>query len=372
MNDIPFIDLKTQYERLRVMIGDNIQEVLDGGQYVLGPAVSKFEAEMASYLSCKHAISVSSGTDALFMPLLGMELTEKDAVFVPSFTYTSTAEAILLAKATPVFVEVDADTFLIDLDDLNAKIDEAKAGGLTPRVILPVDLFGQPADYPAINAIAAKHGMVVLADAAQAFGAMLGNRYVGTLTDITATSFYPSKPLGCYGDGGAIFLSDDALADQMKSIRAHGKGNHKYDVVRVGLNGRLDSLQAAILSAKLTVFEEEIAARERVAQIYDAELKGVVAVPKRVPNSRCAWAQYTIKTDDRERLQATAKAAGVPTMVFYPRPMHLQPAYVAYGKGEGSLVVSERVSEQVLSLPMNPYLDDAAVQRVCDAIKSHF
>jgi len=367
---IPFIDLKAQYARLHDDINARITGVLDGGQYILGPAVKEFEAELAEYTGCKHAITVSSGTDALFMPLLAMDLDATSAVFVPSFTYTSTAEAILLAKATPVFVDVDEDTFLIDMDDLNKKIDAAKKSGLTPKVIMPVDLFGQPADYPALNAVAAAHGMTVISDAAQSFGGKSGNQMVGAMTDITATSFYPSKPLGCYGDGGAIFLDDDNMADVLRSVRAHGKGNHKYDVVRVGVNGRLDSMQAAILSSKLSIFEDELVERERVAKIYDANLKDAI-VPVRVPNSRCAWAQYTVKVTDRDALQAAAKEAGVPTMVFYPRPMHLQPAYRAYGGGEGSLPVSERISDQVLSLPMNPYLSDDQVMRVCDALNAH-
>lgn len=325
---IPFIDLASQYRRIQEKCNHNIQEVLEGGQYILGPAVERFESELAEYTKAKHVITTSSGTDALFMPLLSMELSEKDAVFVPSFTYTSTAEAILLARATPVFVEVDPATFNMDTDHLRETIAQVRRDGrLSPRAILAVDLFGQPADYQTINTIAAEEDMFVLADAAQAFGGTSGDRKIGSLTDCTATSFYPSKPLGCYGDGGAIFTDNDDLADALRSVRSHGKGSHKYDVVRLGVNGRLDSMQAAILSAKLEIFEDELVDRERVAKIYDERLKDVVTIPARVPNSRSAWAQYTIKTDNRERLQATAKAAGVPTMVFYPRPMHLQPAY---------------------------------------------
>ncbi|WP_340110621.1 DegT/DnrJ/EryC1/StrS family aminotransferase [Pikeienuella sp. HZG-20] len=367
---IPFIDLKTQYSRLKDDIDARIHAVLDGGQYVMGPAVTAFEEELCAYTGARNAISCSSGTDALFMPLLAMGVGAGDAVFVPSFTYTSTAEAILLAGAAPVFVDVDPGTFLIDMDDLRAKIAQTRAAGrLTPRVIMPVDLFGQPADYAALNALAREEDLKIVADAAQAFGARKGGTMVGAMTDITSTSFYPSKPLGCYGDGGAIFTDDDALADVLRSVRSHGKGAHKYDVVRVGVNGRLDSIQAAVLSSKLSIFEDELASRERVARRYDAALAEVVRVPARVSDSRSVWAQYTIRTTERERLQAGCKERGVPTMVFYPVPMHLQPAYSAYGDGEGSLPASEQAAREVVSLPMNPYLSETQVDAVCDSIR---
>ncbi|MGR3484163.1 MAG: DegT/DnrJ/EryC1/StrS family aminotransferase [Paracoccaceae bacterium] len=367
---IPFIDLKTQYARLKDDIDGRIHEVLDGGQYVMGPAVKDLEAELAQYTGARHVISCSSGTDALFMPLLAMGVGAGDAVYVPSFTYTSTAEAILLAGAVPVFVDIDPDTFLIDLDDLRGKIARThNEGRLKPRAVTAVDLFGQPADYAELKKIAQAEGMKVIADAAQALGARQGDMRVGAMTDITATSFYPSKPLGCYGDGGAIFTDDDELADVLRSVRAHGKGNHKYDVVRVGVNGRLDSIQAAVLSAKLSVFDEELRERERVARRYDTLLADIVQVPVRVPGASSAWAQYTIRTTERDKLQAGCKDAGIPTMVFYPLPMHLQPAYVSYGDGEGSLPASERVAREVVSLPMNPYLSDEQVDMVCDAIR---
>ena len=370
---IPFIDLKAQYARIQDAVNSNIQDVLNGGQYVLGPAVGELETRLAEFSGAKHAISVSSGTDALFMPLLGMELTPEDAVFVPGFTYTATAEAILLSHATPVFVDVDEDTFNIDLDNLKEQIANVKKEGrLRPRAILAVDLFGQPADYTALNKLAEDEGLFVLADAAQAFGGAQDNKRIGSLTHCTATSFYPSKPLGCYGDGGAIFTDDDDLAEQLLSIRSHGKGSHKYDVVRVGINGRLDSMQAAVLLAKMDIFEDELDNRERVAKIYDERLKDVVSVPARVPGARSAWAQYTIKTDDRDAMQAAVKEKGVPTMVFYPKSMHFQTAYKAFGDGPGSLPISEKVCEQVVSLPMHPYMSDDTVSEICDAICGHF
>jgi len=368
--EVQFIDLKSQYLRLEGLINKNIQEVLENGQYILGPSVSTLEESLAKYTGCEFVISVSSGTDALFMPLLGMDLDERDAVFVPSFTYTSTAEAILLAKATPVFVDVDAETFLIDLESLREQIQNAKKLGLRPRVIMPVDLFGQPADYEQINTIALHEGMMVIADAAQAFGAKNQDAFVGNLTHITATSFYPSKPLGCYGDGGAIFTNDETTYHLMQSIRSHGKGSDKYDVVRMGINGRLDTIQAAILLAKLSIFNDELVQREKVAKVYDRNLGDLLNVPRRVPNSRCAWAQYTIRLDKRDMLQLEARKRGIPTMIFYPKPMHLQPAYEKFGLGVGSLPVSERICSEVLSLPMNPYLTDAKLSHVCEVIYS--
>jgi Predicted pyridoxal phosphate-dependent enzyme apparently involved in regulation of cell wall biogenesis len=370
---VQFIDLKTQYARLKARIDENIAEVLQSGQFILGPAVTRFEDEMRDYLGVKHAIGVSNGTDAIIMPLLALDLTPADAVFVPSFTYTATAEAILMAQATPVFVDVDRKSFNIDPESLREKIAAVRREGrLTPRAIVAVDLFGQPADYQAVNAIARDNDLFVIADAAQSIGGKAGNRMIGTLANCTTTSFYPTKPLGGYGDGGMVTTDDDKLAEALRSIRAHGEGSHRYDVVRLGMNARLDSLQAAVLSAKLEVLEDEIENRERVARIYDERLKDVVTVPWRVPGSRSAWAQYTIQTEDREGLRATLSAHNIPSMIFYPKPMHLQPAYAAYGDGDGSLEVSEWLCDRVLSLPMNPYLTDAEVHEVCDRIVGHF
>ena len=370
---IPFIDLKSQHARVKDEINASIQEVLDDGRYVLGPAVTKLEEELAQFADCREVVSVSSGTDALFIPLLAKGIGPGDAVFVPSFTYTATAEVILLAGATPVFIDVDEHSFNIDIESLKEKIAETKAEGkLRLAAILAVDLFGQPADYGELNLIAKTEDLFVIADAAQALGGSSGNKRIGSLTDCTGTSFYPSKPLACYGDGGAIFTDDAEFANIMRSVRTHGQGTNKYDVVRLGLNGRLDSLQAAILSVKLSIFEDELDAREAVACIYDKGIKDVVDVPARVSNSRSAWAQYTIKTDDRENLQASLKEAGIPSMVFYPQPMHFQPAYEKYGKGPGSLPVSEKLCTKVLSLPMHPYMPKEQTQFVCNNINAHF
>ena len=370
---VQYIDLRSQYVRLKERIDANIAAVLEGGQYVLGPAVKEFETAMSEYLGVRHSIGVSNGTDAIIMALLALEMKPGDAVFVPSFTYVATAEAILMGQGTPVFVEVDEATFNIDLEDLEARIKAVIKGGiLTPKAIIAVDLFGQPADYQGLRKIADKYGLSIIADAAQSIGGKSGNTMIGALADCTTTSFYPTKPLGCYGDGGMIFTDSDRLADIYRSIRAHGEGSHRYDVVRVGMNARLDSIQAAVLSAKLEVFEDELDNRERVARIYDERLADVVTVPSRVPNSRSAWAQYTIQSDDRDGLKDHLAAEKLASMVFYAKPMHLQTAYADYHAGGAALPVSEKLADRVLSLPMNPYLSDDEVNRVCDRIISYF
>lgn len=373
MSSLPFIDLKAQYARLKPEIDAAIQSVLDHGQYVLGPKVIAFEEELAEYAGTRNVVSVSSGTDALFIPLLALGVGQGDAVFVPSFTYTATAEVILLAGATPVFVEVDADTFNIDLSDLQRKIDETRsAGKLEPKLIMAVDLFGQPADWDGLSAIANSEDMLLMSDAAQSFGGVYKGRKVGSLAPVSGTSFFPAKPLGCYGDGGAVFTDDDDLAAVMRSIRTHGTGSHKYEVMRVGLNGRLDAIQAAILSVKLSVFDDELANRERVARIYDDGLSDVVKIPEREAGCSSGWAQYTIKTDRRDELQAALKEAGIPTMIYYPKPMHLQPPYAPFGGGEGSMPVTEALCSQVVSLPMHPYLADETAEKIVGQVRKVF
>ena len=370
MSGVPFVDLKAQYARLKPQIAEAIQDVLDDGRYILGPAVTRLEEELAAYCGVRHAISCSSGTDAIFMPLLAYGVGPGDAVFVPSFTFTASAEVILLAGASPVFVDVEADSFNIDLADLERKIAETRAAGkLEPKAIVAVDLFGLPADWNGLNALADREGLRLISDAAQSFGGAYHNNRVGALAPVSGTSFFPAKPLGCYGDGGAIFTDDDDLADVLKSIRVHGAGADRYGIERVGINGRLDSIQAAILSVKLSVFDSELEARERIAGIYDETLKGVVTVPKRIDGLRSAWAQYTIKTDKRATVQKALAEAGIPTMIYYPKPMHLQAPYAAYGGGDGSLPVSETICEEVMSLPMHPYLSDEDASRVAELVK---
>jgi len=370
MSGVPFIDLKAQYARLRPQIAEAIQEVLDDGRYILGPAVARFEEELAAYCGVRHAISCSSGTDAIFMPLLAYGVGPGDAVFVPSFTFTASAEVILLAGASPVFVDVEADSFNIDLAHLERKISETRAeGSLKPKAIIAVDLFGLPADWNGLNKLAEREALHLISDAAQSFGGVYHNRRVGSLAPVSGTSFFPAKPLGGYGDGGAIMTDDDDLAEALKSIRVHGQGADRYEVARIGINGRLDSIQAAILSVKLSIFDEELEAREGISRVYDEALKDLVTVPKRADGLQSAWAQYTTKTDRRAAVQEKLAAAGIPTMIYYPKPMHLQTPYAPYGGGEGSLPVSETLCDEVMSLPMHPYLSDNDAKRIAAAVR---
>ena len=369
MPAIPFVDLKAQYARLKPSIDARIHAVLDHGKFIMGPEVAELEEALAAFAGCRFAIGVSSGTDALLIALMAEGVGPGDAVFLPSFSFTATPEVVALLGATPVFADIDPHTFNIDPADLERRIGETvAAGGLRPRVVMAVDLFGLPADYPALQDIARHHRMLLLADAAQSFGAALDGRQVGRLAPVTATSFFPAKPLGCYGDGGAIFTDDEEGADAMRSIRLHGRGEAKYDVVRLGLNGRLDTLQAAILLAKLEVFPGELEARAALADLYDRRLGNAVAIPRRPATARSAWAQYSILLDDRDAVAESLQGQGVPTRVYYPRPLHLQPAYARHGDGAGSLPVSEEVSRRILSLPMHPYMDEATGHRVCDTL----
>ncbi|MCA0422986.1 MAG: DegT/DnrJ/EryC1/StrS family aminotransferase [Proteobacteria bacterium] len=369
---IDFIDLKAQQARIRREIDAAITRVLDHGQYIMGPEVKTLEKDLAAFTGAKHAISCASGTDALLIAMMAKGIGPGDAVLCPAFTYTATPETIALIGASPVFVDVEDGSFNLDVKGLEAGIAAAKTAGLTPRAIIAVDLFGQPAAYDAIRAFADAHKLWILADAAQSFGATLQGKTVGTLGDITATSFFPAKPLGCYGDGGAIFVDDDGLAKVMDSIRLHGKGEDKYDIVRIGINGRLDTIQAAILIEKLKIFKDEIAARNAVAQRFTTSLRSVVTVPEVRQSATSVWAQYTLQVpaDRRAAIAASLKAAGVPTQIYYPRPVPAQEAYAKYPVASGGVPVSDRLSREVLSLPMHPYLDEATQDRIISAVKA--
>ncbi len=387
---IPFVDLGAQSRRLRPEIERRIAAVLDHGRYVMGPEVAELEAELGR-LGGASAVAVSSGSDALLIALLALDVGrsegEREAVFVPSFTFTATAEVVLLAGALPVFVDVREDDFLLDLDSLDREFDAlARRGRAVPKAIITVDLFGQPMPEHPLREWAAARELEVISDAAQSFGARRGGQPVGSLAEVTTTSFYPAKPLGGYGDGGAVFCTEPGALEVVQSIREHGQSADRYDVVRLGMNGRLDTLQAAVLLAKLTVFEEELAARRAAAAGYTERLDAVstsVRTPWRVSAPECgagvesSWAQYTLRVDDRDgrpssrirdALRAHLDRAGIPTAVHYPCPMHLQPAYRQYGRGPGSLPVSESLALRVISLPMHPYLDEAALDRICGRI----
>jgi len=369
---IPFIDVASQRARLGTRIDDAVKRVLDHCRFVNGPEVIELERQLAEFAGAKHAISCSSGTDALAMLLMAWGVKAGDAVFCPAFTFCATAEVVPWVGATPVFVDVLEDTFNMDPASLEAAIEVAKRQGLTPRVVIPVDLFGQPADMDAIEPIARTHGLKILCDTAQGFGATWNGKRTGSFGDASATSFFPAKPLGCFGDGGAVFTDDDDLVPVLKSVREHGQGVDKYENVRIGMTGRLDTIQAAILIEKLSIFEDEIAARQRVAERYNAALADVCTVPVVDPRATSVWAQYTIRLPHgmRDELGAALQKEGVPTAVYYRIPMHLQPAYAQYPAAGNGLPVCEKLSGEVISLPMHAYLDEAAQGRVIAAVRS--
>jgi dTDP-4-amino-4,6-dideoxygalactose transaminase len=369
---IPFIDVASQRKRLGKAIDEAMARVLDHCQFINGPEVTQLEAALAAFSGAKHVVTCASGTDALLMVLMAKGLSRGDAVLCPSFTFCATGEAVALTGATPVFVDVDEATFNIDAASLKRGIAIARKQGLKPRVVIPVDLFGQAADHDAIAAIAEAEGLFVLDDAAQGFGACYKGRKLGTFGLATATSFFPAKPLGCFGDGGAIFTDDAALAETLKSIRVHGQGTDKYDNVRLGLTGRLDTMQAAILIEKLKIFEDEIAARNKVADRYARGLSNIVSVPHLGAGCTSVWAQYTIRLPkgvDRDGFAAALKAQGVPTAIYYPKSMHQQTAYRAFPVADGGLPASERLSADVISLPMHAYLDEPTQDRVIAAVR---
>ena len=368
-----FIDLKTQYARLKSDIDVRVAGVMAAQAFIQGPEVKELEAALATFSGAKRVVTCANGTDALQLALMALGVGPGDAVFVPSFTYTATAEVILLLGARPVFVDSDPDTFNIDFDSAEAAILKTRdAGVLRPAALMTVDLFGLPVDYNRARALADRHGLAFISDAAQGFGASFKGRRVGSgMADITTTSFFPAKPLGCYGDGGAVFTDNGEIADVIRSICLHGKGDEKYDVVRLGVNSRLDTLQAAILLPKLAIFADELEKRHAVARRYTERLSGHVATPTPAEgDERFAWAQFTVKVEDRPGVQARLMAAGVPSNVYYPRPMHLQSAYRKFGEGEGSLPVAEQLSRVVLSLPMHPYLTDDEIDQVSAALLS--
>src|ERR1700688_3752180 len=372
---VPFIDLAAQRRRLGKSIDEAVSRVLGHCQFINGPEVTQLEAALGAFSGAKHVVSCASGTDALLMVLMAKGVGRGDAVLCPSFTFCATGEAVALTGATPVFVDVDETTFNIDAASLKRGIATAKKLGLKPVAVIPVDLFGQSADHDAIAAIAAEAGLFVLDDAAQGFGASYRGRRLGSLGLATATSFFPAKPLGCFGDGGAIFTDDAELAATLRSVRVHGQGSDKYDNVRLGLTGRLDTMQAAILIEKLKIFEDEIAARNKVAERYAQGLGNVVTVPQVASGATSVWAQYTIRLPlgcDRDSFAAALKAQGIPTAIYYPKSMHQQTAYRDFPVADGGLPASESLSRDVISLPMHAYLDEPTQARIIKAVRGAF
>jgi dTDP-4-amino-4,6-dideoxygalactose transaminase len=368
---VRFLDLAAQQARIGPAIRARMDAVMAHCQFILGPEVAELEAALAAFCGAAHCVGVSSGTDALQIAMMAEGIGPGDAVFLPAFTYTATAEVPLLLGATPVFVDVDPATFQIDPEHLRARIAEVgRLGRLRPRALIGVDLFGQPADWPTLTAIAELEDLFAIDDCAQSFGASLRGVRLGKAAHATAISFFPSKPLGGYGDGGALFTEDAEHAAMYRSLRSHGEGGTRYEVLWTGMNGRLDTIQAAILLAKLPLFEAELAAREKIARAYDAALSPYVAVPTRVPDSTPAWAVYSVLLPDgatRTRLQTALRAAGIPTAIYYPKPLHLQPAYANVHDGT-HLLVSEDLASRIMALPIHPDLTDDDVARVCAAV----
>jgi len=381
---MPFIDLAAQQRRIRDKIDAAIGKVLDSGAYVMGPQVREFEAQLAAFGQAKLALSCANGTDAIALPLMAWGVGRGDAVFCPSFTFAATPEVVPWVDATPVFVDVLPDTYNLDPARLDAAIAAVKAEGrLTPKVVIAVDLFGQPADYPAIKAICDREGLKLISDSAQGFGCTLNGHHPLHWADVATTSFFPAKPLGCYGDGGAVLTNDATLWDLMDSYRVHGKAvgpdlegktfdhDPKYLNTRIGMNSRLDTIQAAILIEKLAIFQEEIDLRQVVADRYAQGLKGaVISTPAVIDGGVSVWAQYVIEHENRDGLAAHLKTQGIPTAVYYPVPMHVQAPYAHFPRGAGGLPVTEAKAQTVLALPMHPYLGEADQQTIIDAIRS--
>ena len=368
---IPLVDLKTQYQGIKEEIDSAIQRVLDSQQFILGPEVSIFEKEISKYCNSKHAIGVSSGTDALLIPLFDREIEPGDAALTTTITSIATAEVIKLIGAMPIFVDIDPETFNMNLDLIPDAVNEAKKKGLNPKAIIPVDLFGLPAQYDVIEKFARENDLFLLEDAAQGFGGEIGGRKAGSFGDVAATSFFPAKPLGCYGDGGAIFTNDGDLAEVMKSIRIHGGGSDKYDNVRVGINGRLDTIQAAVLLEKLAIFPDEVAERNKVAQYYSDNMPVGFVVPHIPENYLSSWAQYSILAESKQKRDSAIElleSHGIPTMIYYRIPLHLQKVFSDLGFRDGDFPVSENAANYIFSIPMHPYLRREQRDRIIDVL----
>ncbi len=385
---IPFIDLQAQRQRLGQPLEDAILEVVRSGAFIMGPEIAELEQKLCAFGQAPHALACGSGTEALVLPLMAWGVGPGDAVFCPSFTFAATAEAMPLVGASPVFVDIDPDTYNLDPESLQAAIEAVKREGkLTPKAIIAVDLFGQPADYPAIARVAQKHGLKLIADSAQGFGCTLSGQHPIHWADVTTTSFFPAKPLGCYGDGGAVLSKDARLHDLLVSLRVHGQAvksdiegktfehDPKYLNVRIGMNARMDTIQAAVLLQKLTIFEDEIVARNRVADRYAAALGDVVATPKVIDGGVSVWAQYTIELPEgpkgRDGLAVHLREQGVPTAVYYPIPIHKQGVYSGYPTAPAGLPVTEAKAGRVISLPMHAYLGEDDQDRITAAVRAY-
>jgi UDP-2-acetamido-2-deoxy-ribo-hexuluronate aminotransferase len=373
-----FIDLKKQYQIIKPELEKRIAEICDKTNFIMGPEIAELEEKLAAYTKTRFCLSCSSGTDALLLALMANGVGSGDAVFTSTFTFIATAEVISLLGATPVFVDIDEKTYNIDPKKLRDAIVKVKKGlqitekskaTLRPKGIIPVDLFGLCADYDQINAIAKEFGLFVLEDAAQSFGGISKGKRACSFGDIAATSFFPAKPLGCYGDGGAVFINDKEMLDVLKSLRIHGQGSDKYENVRIGINGRMDTIQAAVLLAKLGIFEDEINKRQEVASRYSRLLRNTVIVPEISPKQRSAWAQYSVLSDTRDEMIAALKKEGIPSAIYYPKPLHLQKAFAGLGYEQGAFPVAEDIAKKIFSLPMHPYLQEKDQERISEILE---
>tara|TARA_B100000427_G_scaffold317970_1_gene314627 strand:- start:17890 stop:19014 length:1125 start_codon:yes stop_codon:yes gene_type:complete len=372
---IEFINLKKQYDLLRKDIDRAIKNVLSHGKYILGPEVKEFESDLSNFLNVKHAITCANGTDALLLALMALDVKNKDAIFIPSFTFASTAEVIPYTNATPFFVDCDPDTFNMDITSLERTINFSRRQGFEPSVIIPVDLFGLAADYKNIKELANRENIRIIGDSAQGFGSKIHGKYSSEFCDIVTTSFFPAKPLGCYGDGGAIFTNDNNLADDLLSLRFHGKGKHKYENVRIGMNSRLDSIQAAVLIQKLKIFSKEILQRQEIAKTYNDNLSDIIKTPKIDSCYESVWAQYSllaIDSNEREKIMEMLARKNIPSNIYYPVPLHLQKAYKEYPLDPEGLKNSEDIAEKIFSLPMHPYLTDQEQNSIISVIREYF
>lgn len=369
MNDLSF-----QYHRLKAEINKSIERVLEHGQYIMGPEVQELETKLREYVGVKHVVACSSGTDALLMPLMAWGIEKGDAVFTTPFTFVATSEVVSLLGATVVFVDIDKETYNIDPDKLDETIQKTiEEGKFKPKAIIAVDLFGIPADYDRIMEIGKKYNIKILEDAAQGFGGVISGNKAGSFGDAAGTSFFPAKPLGCYGDGGAIMTNDSELFEKLKSIRVHGRGSDKYDNVRIGINGRLDTIQAAILLSKISVFDEELELRRAIAQKYTTELKGIVITPLIPEQCSSAWAQYCVLAKDsqeRELFMRLMREKGIQTAIYYQKPLHLQAANTHLGYKKGDFPIAEAISNKIFSLPMYPYLKDEVIELIVNLMKN--
>jgi len=375
MKAIEFVDLKTQASLVGNDIKSSIDRVISHGKFIMGPEVYELEEKLSEFVGAKHVITCSSGTDALLMALMAFGIGPGDAVFTSPFTFIATAEVISLLGAVPVFVDIDKGTFNMDpfkLEEAVDKIIKDNRTGLTPKCVIPVDIFGLPADYENINKIAKKFNLCVIEDAAQSLGARAGNKMAGNLTDVSTTSFFPAKPLGCYGDGGAIFTNDSSLNEKLISIRVHGKGRHKYDNVRLGINGRMDTLQAAILLQKITIFKDELKKRERVAQKYKERLNGLVQFQKIPDRFTSAWAQFSFVSKNRSKIMKKLETNKIPHVIYYPKPLHLQEAFSILKYKKGDFPVAETIADTILSIPMHPYLSEDQIDFITKTMVSTF